>query len=312
MKEPSIIKRFWQYQKERFSFFQNGLMITVFTFSAASYSIISRGGRGFIPPLHFLVGALTSFLFFFMLRVFDEFKDADDDARFRPYRPVPRGLITLGELGWIGLIAVLLQIIFNLLTMPMMLLPALIVLLYMGFMRVEFFISGWLRKHPIAYMLSHMLIMPLIDFYTTGLDWINRRHTPSDGLWFFLLVTFFNGMVIEIGRKIRSREAEETGVETYSSLWGARQAALVWLSIMTLTFVLANIAAFIAGFGLTALPFLILILLACSVPALMFLRRLDQSWAAKIELAAGMWTMGMYLILGAAPMIVNWFKGVSP
>jgi 4-hydroxybenzoate polyprenyltransferase len=40
-----------------------------------------------------------------------------------------------------------------------------------------------------------------------------------NGLIIFLIVTFLNGVVIEIGRKIRAKEAEEVGVETYSYLW---------------------------------------------------------------------------------------------
>ena len=40
----------------------------------------------------------------------------------------------------------------------------------------------------------------------------------SPGLFWFLIVSFFNGVVVEIGRKIRAREDEEEGVETYSSL----------------------------------------------------------------------------------------------
>ena len=49
-------------------------------------------------------------LMFLQLRIADEFKDADDDARWRPYRPVPRGLVTLGELRWLFVITALVQI----------------------------------------------------------------------------------------------------------------------------------------------------------------------------------------------------------
>ena len=35
--------------------------------------------------------------------------DAEEDARFRPYRPVPRGLVTLRELGWIGALIAVVQ-----------------------------------------------------------------------------------------------------------------------------------------------------------------------------------------------------------
>lgn len=32
-----------------------------------------------------------------MVRIVDEFKDYEEDCEYRPYRPVPRGLITLKD-----------------------------------------------------------------------------------------------------------------------------------------------------------------------------------------------------------------------
>ena len=113
---------------------------------------------------------------------------------------------------------------------------------FIAIMTKEFFVSKWLKSHPIVYMLSHIAVMPVIDFYTTGLDWINAGEKDPEGLIFFLLVTFLNGLVIEIGRKIRAEEAEEHGVETYSFLWGVKKATVVWLSLLGLTFVIANLA----------------------------------------------------------------------
>jgi 4-hydroxybenzoate polyprenyltransferase len=308
-KDKSLIERFWIYQSERFPFFQHGLMILTFTFSAVSYSRICRGETGFISPINFIIGAITSFCFFFLLRVFDEFKDAEDDANFRPYRPVPRGLISLKEIGWIGFGVIILQISLNFAIMPVMLWAYVIGLAYMGLMTKEFFVSSWLKSHPIVYMVSHMAIMPMIDFYTTGLDWINAGMKAPHGLVFFLIVTFLNGIVIEIGRKIRSKEAEEYGVETYSTLWGSKRATVIWLVTLFITFIFANAASYFAGFGSTALIFLIIFIALCSFPALRFIKTQNQSDAKKIELAAGIWTIGMYLTLGAVPMIINLIRG---
>ncbi len=310
MGKPSFVIRFWQYQRERFPILQNGIMITVFTFSAVVYSICARSGKGFIPWRSLAAGVLTSICFFYLLRVFDEFKDAVDDAKFRPYRPVPRGLVSLNELRRSGLVVVLTQVAVNLAIMPRMIIPYGMVLVYMGLMRQEFFVSEWLRKHPIVYLISHMMVMPLIDFYTTGLDWVNNRQMPAIGLYYFLAVTFCNGVVIEIGRKIRSQDAEETGVETYSALWGWKKATIVWLIVLGVTCVGASAASFVAGFGIHALPFLIAMLIGCAIPALRFLRQQHQQNAQRIELAAGIWTVGMYLTLGVLPMVINLLQGL--
>lgn len=305
----SLAARLWEYQKERFPVFQHGLLIVTFTFSAISYSRICRGAEGFITAEKFIVGALTAFLLFLMLRIFDEFKDAEEDARFRPYRPVPRGLVTLAELRRIGIIVVLLALAINAATMPGMIWAFLLAFGYMGLMTKEFFVPKWLKQRPLIYMISHMVVMPMIDLYTTGLDWINAAVPPPRGLEFFLAVTFLNGIVIEVGRKIRAREAEEHGVETYSALYGAKKATLGWLGVLVLTYISAAMAAWYAGFGEWGLLVLSLILLACGTPGVLFLLRQEQRRAKLIETAAGIWTIGMYLSLGALPMLIRWIGG---
>ena len=214
-KDLSIFKRFWIYQSERFPVFSYGLMVLTFAFSAMSYSEFLRGDFNF-SFLTLIIGAMTSFGYFFLLRIFDEFKDADDDAKYRPYRAVPRGLVSFKELKGLATIIIGLQCILNAVFIPKMLWIWGLVIIYMFVMAKEFFVRDWLRKHPISYLVSHMMIMPVIDFYTTGLDWNNNSTNIPNGLIIFLIVTFLNGVVIEIGRKIRAKEAEEVGVETYS------------------------------------------------------------------------------------------------
>ena len=107
-KDLSIFKRFWIYQSERFPVFSYGLMVLTFAFSAMSYSKILRGDFDF-SILTLLIGAMTSFGYFFLLRIFDEFKDADDDAKYRPYRAVPRGLVSFKELK--GLAAIIIGLL---------------------------------------------------------------------------------------------------------------------------------------------------------------------------------------------------------
>lgn len=304
-KEPSLFYRFYKYQNERFSFIQNGLMILAFTFSAASYSRICRHIDEFIPLHIFIVGVITSFLFFFLLRIFDEFKDFEKDSKYQPYRAVPRGLVKLKELYWLAIIIIIIQIALNAIVMPIMLFAYAGVMIYMGLMTKEFFVKAWLKKHPITYMWSHMIIMPLIDFYTTGLDWLNARVWPPEGLIFFLAVTFFNGIIIEFGRKIRAPNAEEKGVETYSAIFGAKKATYMWLGILFVTFLFAVKACHSAGFLLVGFFVLLFINFLCALPAIRFIQTNKQKYARLIEVAAAIWTIGMYLTLGGIPMMVS-------
>jgi 4-hydroxybenzoate polyprenyltransferase len=307
MTDRGLLRRLWEYQSERFPLVQHAPLILAFTFSAASYSRIIRGAPGFISAVEYVVGALSALGLFMLLRIFDEFKDADEDARHRPYRPVPRGLVTLRELAGVGVTIVVVALALNAIVMPRMLWPWLLSLGYMLLMAREFFVRDWLKRHPIAYMISHMIVLPTIDFYTTGLDWINRGVEAPDGIIYFLLLTFLNGIVIEVGRKIRGADAEEPGVETYSALYGARRATLAWLAVLGATATTAVIAASHAGFGVVGFAVLAAFVAASSIPAILFLRSGEHRHAKRIEYAAGVWTIAMYLTLGAVPMLVDLF-----
>ena len=60
----------------------------------------------------------------------------------------------------------------------------LLVWAWFGLMSKEFFARGWLRAHPIAYIASHMAIVPLIDWYvtrSTGSSPACRRRTRWAG-----------------------------------------------------------------------------------------------------------------------------------
>ena len=69
-----------------------------------------------------------------------------------------------------------------------------------------------------TYLLSHMLIMPLIDFYATACDWVPAAGHPPRHLFAFVIVSFCNDVVIEIGRKIRDRSANPDSFRPRSHL----------------------------------------------------------------------------------------------
>jgi 4-hydroxybenzoate polyprenyltransferase len=157
-----FVSRFLIYQKERFPFIAHGLMISAFTFSAVSYSRICRGESGFISWSDLIIGIFATITLFFLVRIFDEFKDQADDAKYRKYLPVPRGLISLKELKIIGLIVAVIQVSTIAIFQTEMLYLYLLVLVYLMLMGVEFFVPEWLKKRHLIYITSHMVIIPLI------------------------------------------------------------------------------------------------------------------------------------------------------
>jgi hypothetical protein len=93
------LSRWWPYQRERFPVFVNSLLITAFSFSALSYSFMLRDGTSWVGIAPMIVTSVPCFLFYLQLRIADEFNGFEEGSRFRPYRPVPRGLISLEKLA---------------------------------------------------------------------------------------------------------------------------------------------------------------------------------------------------------------------
>lgn len=217
-----MTSRWWVYQRERFPVLAHGALILAFSGSAVALSALLRGAWPSGPAL--AVAFASAFLFFFQLRVSDEFKDNDDDRRYRPYRPVPRGLVTLRELAQLSAAAALLQVLLALWLDPHLIAVLAVVWIYMTLMAREFYAPEWLKARPFTYLWSHMLVVPLIDLYATACDWLPEEAAPPAGLGWFLAASFFNGVVVEIGRKLRAPADEEPGVETYSAVWGRPKA----------------------------------------------------------------------------------------
>jgi 4-hydroxybenzoate polyprenyltransferase len=294
------------YQRERFPLVAHAPLVAAFSVSAVSFSALLRDPHARPAWRSALVAFATALLSFVQLRIADEFKDADEDARHRPYRPVPRGLVTLGELRAVGVAAAMAQGALALWLDPALLAILLAVWAYLALMAREFFVRRWLRAHPIAYMATHMLIVPLVDFYATACDWrVAGAGVPPSSLLWFLTVSLCNGFVIEIGRKIRAPEDEERGVETYSALWGRQVAAGAWLAALAAAALFAAVAGRSVGAG---------VWLVLTLPGLLAL----SAWTArgysaepaardgsKFEALSWTWTLCSYTALGIVPLVVG-------
>jgi 4-hydroxybenzoate polyprenyltransferase len=304
--EPNTFFYKWNtYQKERFPVVLHGILIAAFSSSAVSFSALVSG-RSWPAFSAYLVAFLTCFTFFLQLRIADEFKDFEEDKQFRSYRPVPRGLIKLSELRNLFILGGIIQLGAAWLYNPKLIVLLLVTWVYLTLMSREFFIHAWLKAHPVTYMWSHMVIMPMIDFYATSTDWIVYGK-PALALYWFVALSFFNGMNLELGRKIRAPEDEEQGVETYSFLWGRKKAIVTWLGMLAATGLCgigasshlphpfyAIITTFVVAWWLLSM--------GCS---LYFISHLKKGAGKIFELCSGLFTLFIYLLLGLIPMFVK-------
>ena len=299
--DGSVWARLWIYQAERFPLARTVPLLGAF--SAASVSASARLAGRPLPDLGtYLAAFLIVFIFFWQLRVADEVKDADTDRRYRPERPIPRGLISLRLIVWLGLAACVPAVASAYALSPDVVVLVAVVWGWLALMTVEFFAPNLLHRSPLLYLLSHMAIMPLIDLVLTGCEWGPHGAMPQ-GLWTFLWMSLCNGSVVEFGRKIWAPDAERDGVDTYSSAWGIDRSLLA-LTLATLgAFVgLVSCGLYLGRPVATTLCGL-MVIVPFAVVVAQFRRTPDRRGQKRIETWSGLWVLACYLAAAFAPSI---------
>ena len=299
----SLGRRLWLYQAERFPLGKTAVLLGVF--SAASLSVSAQlAGRSLPPVWTFVAMWLVSFAIFFQMRACDEWKDLEDDRRYRPERPVPSGLVSLRLVAMLAIGAAIAAIGLTASVSPALLVPLALVWLWLGLMTLEFFAPEWLKAQPLLYLVSHMAIMPLIDLLVTAGEWLPHG-APPDGLWLFLALSFVNGCVLELGRKVWAPESERAGVETYSALLGPRRAVSWWMATCVLSFfLLVGVGAalraplLVSGLGALALA-------GALVVGARFRAAPTPANEKAVDTTAGLWVFACYCIAGFAPLALG-------
>ncbi|MBC7998700.1 MAG: hypothetical protein IAF58_12200 [Leptolyngbya sp.] len=297
------LNRWVIYQKERFPLAHYGAIVAAFAYSGLCVSRMMRGESGLPDFQAFIAAYLSALILFFQLRVADEFKDHDEDLKYQPTRPVPRGLIKLPELAAVGLIGAIVQIALSVSYHQSLIFPLALTWLYFALMSVEFFVGDWLRAHPFTYLWSHMLILLFVDLFITAFDWMKSSTMPPHGLWLFLAVSFLNGVIIEVGRKIKSPAEEKVGVATYTSSWGQTTAIAVWLMAIISSGFFAVTTAVQLGFGMPVMVMAASLGLVAFTLALKFIK--SPKTGKHFESFSGAWTLATYLALGTIPLLIK-------
>lgn len=299
----SRLSRIWAYQAERFPLNKTVPLLAVFS-AASICASATLSGRELPGVGAFVVGFVVALSLFFQMRVCDEIKDYEDDLRYRPDRPIQRGLVSMRGV-----------IIFGLATVPVVLVAVwlwhapvlwllLIVWVWLTAMTFEFGHPAYLKARPVLYLISHMAIMPLIDILLTGLEWV-----PAGGashyLWLFIALSFVNGCVLEIGRKLWAPVNEIAGVDTYSGLWGIGRASRVWIACVALSFCLLWAIGVVTQSGWLVAPAGVIMLVFCIVRVTSYLRNPSPSAQDRMDSIAGLWVFACYALAGFAPLVVR-------
>ena len=318
------IKNFKIYLNERFPLGKNSFFVLIFTLSGYIYTsllynskimyLFTNGVKIGIFQYKVIALFIIIFMFFFQLRITDEFKDYEEDLKYRAYRPVQRGVISLKTLRKIGIATVIIQIMLAHVIDPEIIYFMIFVWIYMFLMAKEFFIKKWLTKRILIYALSHVVIMVFITlviveatqyivpkniFDVFILQWY--KHNIDFALIPLFALNYLNGIVLEIGRKTRRADEEEHGVQTYSKLWGRKKAVVILSLLFVIEYFLVILGLahtyekyFFFG-GLTLFVLLI-------VSIYFMVKFLKKNLSGKIvETVSGLWIIFSSVSLGLLP-----------
>ena len=275
----NFFKKWYTYQKERFPIATYGLYIFSIVFGTFCFATESKNWIMLIPMF---VVALLQFL---MVRIVDEFKDFEEDSKYRPYRPVPRGLVSLKELGILGGICAIIQIGLTAILNLKGLIYLSLVWIFFAIMSKSFFIKKLVDKHILLEVTLDEFLMPLLVLYlSTFVTRISVKLIP------FLILSYLGSWIVEIARKVRCKEDEENGVKTYTAVFGIPKATII---VVILEALIMLMQYYILGTKYI-IPILALYVLI-NIPNLLFIIKENKKLAKMVGLLANMYLILVYI-----------------
>ena len=301
------MKRWITYQKERFPLLGYIPMMAAFGFAGVSYSLHLYNPDVTVSDINaflYISAGLITLIFFMLMRIADEHKDFEEDSKYRPYRPVQRGLVKLKELRLIGIFLIIVQITLTVLVDVRLLFVLLAAYVWLLLMTFEFGAAKWLKTKHTLYLLSHMAIMIFINFFVTSMEWIPRGGMFGFALTAYLISGFCDGTVVEVGRKLRAPEHEEYGVDTYTQIWGPKRAMIVWSICLSTSFITTIYAGFQVKAGFVIMAVLIPLYILAIINVVRFAKNSTPKNAKFFTVFPGVWMFLMYIMLGFVPFFV--------
>lgn len=286
----NFIKKWYTYQKERFPILIFGIYvmcIVIGVFGFVNFYTPNRERE--INYIIIIPMIIVTFLQFLMIRIVDEFKDYEEDCKYRPYRPVPRGLIKPKELKILFIICALLQIIVTVFATEnriKSIIYLLIMWIFFAIMSKGFFIKKFLEKHILLEVLLDEIMMPLMVLYLSSFMKIGL----NKDIWKILILSYIISWIVEIARKIRAKQQEEKGVKTYTAIFGIPKAITILIILETL---LAIVQYMILGVNQIVL--IILTYAIINIINILFVIKKDKSFAKMVEISANIYIILVYL-----------------
>lgn len=156
--------RFFTYQSERFPLLLLVPAVLLSTLGAALFPTAPADIPFSVGA--YLCSALIAFGFLALTRIADEHRDFKYDSVHHKDRPVPAGLISLGELRLAGGILALLMVISSLFVSFYTLIPFAAVAVYYTLNSACFFAKSFILKHTELFIFFRVLTLFFADSFT--------------------------------------------------------------------------------------------------------------------------------------------------
>lgn len=187
-----------------------------------------------------IIGGFTVFGFLLLLRIADDFKDYKTDLKLFPQRPLPSGRVTKRDLVIVLVVDVAVMVILNIFFMNNIY-YFLFLMLYGTLMSLWFFSRKILQKSLPLALVTHNPIQLVINLYIISFTCL-KYGVPliSYANVLILFSLYFDGLVWEIGRKIRAPK-DETEYTTYSKLFGYKKPVVFITVIMLIDLITSSL-----------------------------------------------------------------------
>ncbi len=224
MFNDDFLIRFLAYQKERFP-----LLVLLFTTLAvvlSSYAIISFFTIVSNGSLKIIMAIFAVLIYLFHIRVIDECRDLGHDNQHHQRRPIQRGLISIEEIKRLDCFGLLIFIGISIWYGPYTFILGSIALLFSFVASRDFFLGEIIRKKFLIYNAINLVQTVILQTFTYTI-FSSVWHTFSI-LWAHIIFVLSSSILIEFVRKIKIKEEESSGWDTYSWHFGFRKSLWIY------------------------------------------------------------------------------------
>lgn len=279
------------YIRERFPVGPTALLVGLMAFLGAGAGAEAAGGPlTFWPTVPLATLAIVGA--FFVLRVFDEHKDADRDKEAHPERVLSRGLITLPDLAKAGALVALISLgLAGALGLHAIAWMA-AALVFAVLMRFEFFVGDFLRDHIVLYAITHNPVVALLMMVPVASAAGGTTFARPALLW--LLLASLTSLTLEVGRKFRAPHDERPTADTYTQALGIKQATALYIGVVACVVAAATITL---GQGRALLWVVDFAAAGAAGAALSFAGKPSTAGGKQLELATALLVLVTYGVL---------------